>query len=325
MGSINDLEKNNIFDDKVFKRKMRVMKIKQTIKTLLIVFITVIIFIPFNEKKTIELGINILDSKREEIKLKFKSSYISRADVSTGLLSGIIEGDITKDIMGIPVKIDEINTEFGYLNKQYNWGSFNGGGPNMVEGEWEIDYYPSGYREIEFFHPYINYKKYRNDLKDIDKINDNKIMEVALSFDKAYKIGDLFTLQSKLKNARITYIWLNEFTNEFLEEHKKVVYEYESPQDSIREIETVGFTNYGGRTYDYKSYSYDYEELMNSLKLSSYYYHNNLYNEIEERGRIKVEDAEVLGLVVQGSKKDIEEIKDLSFIKASAIGVMIEP
>mgnify|MGYP003518593804 CR=1 FL=1 len=64
---------------------------------------------------------------------------------------------------------------------------------------------------------------------------------------------------------------------------------------------------------------------MKLLKTSSdVFIHNTLYNEIEERGRTTVEEAKVLGIIVQGSKKELEAIKDLPFIKASAIGVVTD-
>lgn len=326
MGSINDLDKKNIFEDKVFKRKMRIMKIQQSIKTLIILILFFIIFIPLNEKIIIELGMKELEGKMAEIQLEIKGGYTRKKNINAGILEGRLEGDITKDIMGVPVKVDEISYEFGYLNKFYNWGGYNGGGPNKINKEWDVPYYPSGHRQVEFFHPELEYKKYRNDLKDeLDRIDDNKIMEIAISFDKAYGIGDLFKLQTiDLNGMQVTYVWLNEFTEEFMKNHKNAVENYDS-YSSIKESETVGFVHYGPRAYEYTSYSFDYEELMELLKVSSdVFMHNHLYNEIEERGRTTVEEAEVLGIIVQGTKKELEAIKDLSFIKASAIGVITD-
>lgn len=326
MGSINDFDKNNIFEDKVFKRKIRVMNIKQTLKTLIISAIAIVIIIPLNEKKVIELGMKETERKMAEIRLEIKGGYTGKMNINAGILEGRLEGDITKDIMGVPVRVDEISYEFGYLNKLYNWGGYNGGGPNKINKEWDVPYYPNGHRQVEFFHPELEYKKYRNDLKDeLDRIDDNKIMEVAISFDKAYGIGDLFKLQTiDLNEMQITYIWLNEFTEEFMKNHKEAVENYDS-YSAIKESETVGFVHYGPMAYRYKSYSYDYEELMELLKISSdVFIHNTLYNEIEERGRTTVEEAEVLGIVVQGTKKELEAIKDLPFIKASAIGVITD-
>lgn len=327
MGNINDLEKNNIFDDKIFKRKMRRMKIKQSLKTLVILFITLIIFIPFNEKESRER------SRDEQLKqeywneLQIKNGYVSSVSSNFDILGGQMNITYSKTIMGKPVILGEYSRQFGYLkdlrdkNSDDSWRGTKG---SAHVGGWTIDYYYTGYRTLEFFHPEINYKEYRNDLDYLDEIEDNKIMEVALSFEKAYKIGDLFTLQHKLKNAQITFIWLNEFTEEVMKEYKDAAENNYSKSVGIREIHAIGINSYGKRNYDYTSYGGDYNELMNKLKGVEHSYYNELYKEIEARGFTKVEDAKVLGVIVQGTKKDIEEIKDLPFIKASVIGVITE-
>lgn len=325
MGNINDFDKNNIFNDKIFKRKMRIMRIKQSLKTLIILFVALIILIPFNEKKSREMSREEQQNQEYWTELEIKNGYISNFSSNFDILGGEMNIIYSKTIMGKPVILGEYSRPFGYLKELRDKNtddSYRGTMGNAYVGKWNIRYYNTGYRMLEFFHPELNYKEYRNDLNYLDEIGGNKIMEVALSFDKPYGVGDLFTLQSKLKEARITFIWLNEFTEEAMKEYKYAVENYDS--SSIEEWKVIGIDNYGGRNYDYTSYNEAYREIMNKLKSVEHAYYNELYEEIEERGFTKVEDAEVLGVVVQGTKQDIEAIKDLPFIKASVIGVITE-
>lgn len=315
---------DNIFDDKNLKRKIRRLKIKQTIKVIIIAILTILILKPINYKKSLELGLKTLEQISSAIELEVKNGYISKSNHFIGILGGQTFMSVSKSVLGKPVVLYNSIYEFDYFGNENSYDTIRGGGPGNTVGGWTISYYQNGYRRLEFFHPELNYKEYRNDLDYLDEIGDKKILEVALSFDKSYKIGGLFKLQDSLKDVNITFIWLNEFTKEKMEEYKYEVENYDAKACSIDEYSAVGLEVYGAKNYDFRSYNEGYEELMRKLKETNHAYYNQLYNEIEERGFTKAEDAEILGVVVQGTKENIEAIKDLDFIKASVIGVITD-
>ncbi|WP_291561051.1 MULTISPECIES: hypothetical protein [unclassified Clostridium] len=43
-----------------------------------------------------------------------------------------------------------------------------------------------------FFHTNVDYKEYKNDLAELDKIPDDKLIEIGISFDKPYPIIDRY-------------------------------------------------------------------------------------------------------------------------------------
>ena len=64
--------------------------------------------------------------------------------------------------------------------------------------------------------------------------------------------------------------------------------------------------------------------LIERLSKSPYMNHKELYYEIIERGKTSVDDAEILGVVVHGTKEEIEKLVELEIIKASTFGVIID-
>lgn len=315
---------DNIFDDKNLKKKIRRLKIRQTMKIVIIVILTIAILKPINYKKSLELGLKTFKERSDSIELSIKNGYVSKASHFIEFLGGQTFMTVSKTVLGKPVVLNDLIYEFNYFGNGNSYDMASGGGPGTTIGGWNINYYQNGYRRLDFFHPDLNYKEYRNDLDYLDEIGDKKILEVALSFDKPYKIGDIFKLQNSLKDVNITFLWLNEFTKEKMEEYKYEIENYDAKACSVDEVFAVGLEVYGAKNYDFRSYNEGYEELMSKLKETDHAYYNQLYSEIEERGFTKVEDAEVLGVVVQGTKENMEVIKDLDFIKASVIGVITE-
>ena len=73
-----------------------------------------------------------------------------------------------------------------------------------------------GQREMVFFYPFLQYKTYRNDLKLLDDIGEDKIMEVALSFDQGYTFDEVQSMISN--NVTLSWLWVddvNEDTDDF--------------------------------------------------------------------------------------------------------------
>ena len=43
------------------------------------------------------------------------------------------------------------------------------------------------------------------------------------------------------------------------------------------------------------------------------------------RGKTKMEDAEVLGVIVQGTKEELKQLVENPMVKATSIGVVVDP
>jgi hypothetical protein len=59
-----------------------------------------------------------------------------------------------------------------------------------------------------FFLSFLSYKTYRNDLAWIDHIGKDKVMEIALSFDRGYTFKEIQSLiPSKMT---LTWLWVDD-------------------------------------------------------------------------------------------------------------------
>lgn len=188
---------------------------------------------------------------------------------------------------------------------------------------------------MRFFHPDIKYNKYQNDLGNISNIPDGKVIEMAISFDKPYKITDLYLLQNKLMPARATWIWIDEFTKEQREEFDYKIQNYDSEANGINDSSVIGMEVYDDtsskikKVYDLainkSQYNEGYDKIIDNLSKSYTPDHKQLYKEIIENGKTSYEDAKVLGVVVHGNKEEIESLKDNLIIKSTVFGVVTDP
>ena len=107
-----------------------------------------------------------------------------------------------------------------------------------------------------------------------------------------------------------------------MDKYKYEVDNYDAKANGIRESEVLGLEI---SHESYSSYDNNYDELIENLKKSRYKYNNELYDEIMERGKTSVEDAEILGVIVQGTKEEMKKLINSPVIKATSIGIVTDP
>ncbi len=76
-----------------------------------------------------------------------------------------------------------------------------------------------------FFHTNVDYKEYKNDLAELDKIPDDKLIEIGNSFDKPYPIIDRYNILPAEINK--TWHWIDTFSDEDIEKFKDEVDNYD--------------------------------------------------------------------------------------------------
>lgn len=208
--------------------------------------------------------------------------------------------------------------------KQYKFGikppisiSRGAGGSIGLTGEdWQFTYKGNGWRNLLFFHPDVTYKKYKHDEDLINQMKGDKIYEVALSFDKPYtqKELPLFVL------PEMTWFWINTYSDGQLKEFQQEAEEHVWSSTFIRENEALGFsTNYP--IYSTIRLESEYKDFLSLLQTSFSPEHKNAYDIMKD---INIDDAEILGIVIYGTKDEIAEIMKEPFIKASSLGGVID-
>ena len=305
----------DIFDEKKIKRAIKKGKIKSIIT---IVFVSLLVFVVLN---IANFAISVYFSQKAfkqwdaYVRLTTPNGYISETVDSRGFLGGMSNYKISKDMKIKSLVVEQKQNQYGLIPSILV--SRGSGGSIGVTGEdWQFSYKENGWREMLFFHPKVAYKKYKNDEELIKSMEGNKIYEVALSFDKPYKQSELPIKQL----PQMTWFWVNTYSNSQLNTFQQEAKENDWSATFIRENEALGFSvrdTYTGAT----DLAYEYDKFLKLLKTSNYSEHKKAYKAMKD---IRIDDVEIVGVVVYGTKDEIVEIMKDPIIKASSLGGVID-
>lgn len=306
---------DDVFDEKKVKKAIKKGKRKTII---MIAFISFIVFILFS---IVNIAISVYFSHKAfkqwdaYVRLSTPNGYISKTVDSRGFLGGMSHYKISKDMKIKSIVVEQEQYYFGFSpSRLISRGS--GGNIGITGEDWQLLYKENGWRELMFFHPNVTYNKYKNDEKIINNIQEDKIYEVAISFDKPYKKSDLpFPILPEM-----SWLWINTYNDNQLSTFQKEAKENDWTSAYIRENEALGFsvnTPFTSTT----DLEYEYHEFLNLLQMSHSHEHRDAYNTMKN---IDINDAEILGMVVYGTKEEIVEIMKNPIITASSLGGIID-
>jgi hypothetical protein len=305
----------DIFDEKKIKKAIKKGKTKSMIT---IVFVSILVFVVLN---IANFAISAYYSQKAfkqwdaYVRLSTPNGYISETVDSRGFLGGISTYKVAKDMKFKSIVIEQKQYPFGLIPSVLI--SRGSGGSIGVTGEdWQFGYKENGWRDMMFFHPDVTYKKYNNDQELIQSMQGEKVYEVALSFDKPYKHSELFSIEL----PEMTWFWINTYTDNQLKTFQKEAKEYDWSSTFISEHEALGFST--NSTYPSTAdLSFEYGNFLDLLQTSISSEHQEAYNRIKDK---KMEDIEILGVVVYGTKDEILEIMKDPSIKAASLGGIVE-
>lgn len=182
-----------------------------------------------------------------------------------------------------------------------------------------------GIRKLYFLYPYVEYGNYIykfandenkillndketkvNDFSLLDEIDNNKIVEMALSFDKEYIYEDI---NNSIDNKLITFYWVDNNS----EEEKKRVMEEKVPTSDVIGIKASvmpGQFEHGPRVF-----RDDFKEVVKKLKEIG---HDQDVQNIDEN------NFKISGIVVVGSPKDLKPLQNNPIIKHAIIGNVVD-
>lgn len=313
---------NNIeeaFDENKIKKAIRKAKLRLILK---IIIVSILVFVAgsyINMRICMKYSERAYEANEAYIELSVPNGYISESNDILGFLGGSGTYKVAKEIGGKTVILKDGISLFG-ISPPMNYSRVRGGAYHVAD-EWPVSLWENGYKKMRFFHPELKYKEYQNDLGNIDSIPDGKIIEMAISFDKPYSIHEIYAIQYQLKAVNVTWAWLDEFEQKKIYEFKDEVKNNDAKANGMNENDIVGI-NISDECYI--GYNQEYDELLDKLKKSNFIDHKNLYEEIMKRGKTSEDDAKVLGVVVQGTKKELSEIRGNPMVKATSIGIVAD-
>ncbi|UOQ86895.1 anti sigma factor C-terminal domain-containing protein [Gracilibacillus salinarum] len=306
---------DDIFDEKKVKRAIRKGK-RKTIITIVAVSILVFVVLSIgNFAISAYFSQKAYKERDAYIRLTTPNGYISETVDSTGILGGSSNYKVSKDMKRKAVVMEQDQYSFGLIPSVLL--SRGAGGSIGVTGEeWQFTYKDNGWRNMMFFHPDVTYEKYNNDEGLIESMSGDNIYEVALSFDKPYKQRDLPVEQL----PEMTWFWINTYTDSQLETYRKEADEYDWSAAFIRENDALGFS-INSTYYANTDLEYDYNNFLQLLQTSYASEHHQAYSHLKDQD---IEDAEILGVVVYGTKEQILDMINEPFVQAASLGGVVD-
>lgn len=192
----------------------------------------------------------------------------------------------------------------------------------ITENNGTYSYY--GNKIMEFYHPLVEYDKYSNDLAEIDIVDSNKNIEMALSFDKKYTIEEVENILPK--NISINWLWVDTIKGDELESIKKLdngVTKIDA--QVLTQNQVVGFSTIEEDGAPKANPLDDFiEDLEFGMRKGGKYKKDikHIYsslsdnNETMDKNKIKI-----IGAVVVGDKDQLSTLKGMDIIKSSSMGV----
>lgn len=192
----------------------------------------------------------------------------------------------------------------------------------ITENNGVYSYY--GNKIMEFYHPFVEYNKYSNDLNNIDNIDANKNIEMGLSFDKQYSLQEIESILPK--SISINWLWVDTIKGDQLESIKKLDNgTTKIDAQVLMQDQVVGFSNIE-EDGAFKDNPIDdfIEDLEFGIKKGGKYKKDieQIYNSIAENNEsIDKNSIKIIGAVVVGDKESLSQLKSIDIIKSSSMGV----
>lgn len=307
--------------NKIIKRAKIFSIIRTTIVSLMIFII--VSFVVFISNATI---LNKMSNKEQEhlsnyFNISMPNAYIGSIQSDDRIMVGEIDYVRYRFLGNKPITDGNYKDGYTYMpliNGIYgDWGNylFNSGGKSSKDSKEVSKYNKAGKKVMEFYHPLVKYKSYINDLENLDEIGNNKVMEISLSFDKAYSLEEIRNMIPS--DVALNWYWVDTFAENREELSSKLVFD-EYDVYGIKALDREGniidrpekdFINAINEGKD-NNYANQYKELFDNLS--------------NGKGEINKEDLKIIGAVVSGDSKTLKALKDKNYIKAATLGAVAD-
>lgn len=181
---------------------------------------------------------------------------------------------------------------------------------------------------MTFFYPQVQYDNVNNDLNSLQDMPSEKLVEIALSFDKGYSVDEAINLIPQELTA--AWLWINDVSEDETLHMRTYEGEKETPGDPlVRSANTVyGFSlfePYGEAKIEPAKQFIRSIQAGIPLKSRWQVEFKRLQTTIAgEDGKLAVEELVVNGMVVTGNAECLLKLQGLPFIKASSLGVVVD-
>ncbi|SFD39361.1 anti sigma factor C-terminal domain-containing protein [Clostridium uliginosum] len=318
------MDKNidDIFSDKMeneIKNEIRVGRNKLNRKLIIkSIIITLLILLIGNIaiKTTSDKCISYFSTKDREVQdLAYRvmnpNEYIGATRYrGTGYFSFESTYDISRKISAKNLYAGEINNYGGIGKNNICGGQSEGKTIRINDDITQRSNTVYGLRKLYFAYPYVDYENLINDFHILNEIEDNKVLEMAISFDKEYSYEEVNNMIDK---NLITFYWVDNKSDEQKENNKNSQF-----KELVQEDMTIGIKSnnrYGEIMYDLNDRKMDFIDGIRKLQSTDY---KDLVKNIDEN------NIKINGVVVVGAPSEINKLANTNFIKNAVMGSVVD-
>jgi hypothetical protein len=225
---------------------------------------------------------------------------------------------LVKKVGGVPIPWGEQEKVFTILGTSRLLTTDGPSGSGSIEDE-RIPLYYQGERVVEFFHPQVNYNQIFDDRTLLNKIDDNSVIEMAISFDKGYSIEEV----NQVFKDQLAWYWVDTFSKDDIKEHNEL-----NKNESFSRGYTInGFEAYG---FQYNQHpkanpASNFISILEMIKEDGGNYQNEaveIFNNISNQGKMNLEpeNLKIIGVIVTGKPSDLKKFSDTSMIRGATLG-----
>jgi len=266
--------------------------------------------------------------------------YMSQYQINDGFLTGKLDYATYRIVGNRPVYNGTYKIQYNIIPIVTGiYGYSERGQLIQVEAEDEYSYYNKvGNREMKFYHPYIEYKAYQNDLFMLEEIGEDKYLEMALSFDREYSLEEVQAMLTD--EVKLVWYWVDTYNEGDLDKMKGHYAEFignDGQPTGEKEYQEPRFL-FANQVYGMKGvtstgriiddpYCSFVEAINAGLNRKNRYQlqFQGLYDSLSnDKGEIIEDDIRIIGAVVTGDTASMKVLKDKEYIKASALGIVVD-
>lgn len=191
---------------------------------------------------------------------------------------------------------------------------------HLSPNEYETYRYLGG-KVMNFIHPEVKINQVPNELKNIDVFRDHQMIEMGLSFDRAYSLDEVKAMLPK--DLPLQWAWIDVYSDEEVDSLQAS----ESPANVFMENEVIGFSmvDETGITLEDPVKKF-MEAVMYGKNHTGPYKRDmkTLYETLSKQGEVDETNIKVIGAVVVGEKEALKQIQNEPSIRASSVGAVVD-
>ncbi len=125
-----------------------------------------------------------------------------------------------------------------------------------------------------------------------------------------------------MPDTNISWFWIDAFRSQDIEQYQKEAKEYDAKAAYITEYDALGVSM--GYSQGMGNFFSQYNDFLFNLKASQESKHLEIYDELNKKGYADASKVPILGVVVYGTKDQLNHLVNNPHIKASSFGVIVD-